>query len=146
ILTSELAYLLIHQVASFNSPVLFNVGLYHKYGIQGSGGQWAWSSAMHQAVETANAYERPQSSACFIQSLDADLMSIFELVKSEPRLFKSGSGSGTNFSRLRSKYEKLSGGGTSSGLMSFLGVFDKGAGSLKSAGTTRRAAKLVCVD
>src|SRR5262249_24482609 len=89
---------------------------------------------------------RPQCSACFIQEARDDLMSIYDLMKSEARLFKYGSGTGTNFSCIRGKQEKLSGGGTSSGLMSFLEVFDKAAGSTKSAGTTRRAAKMVCLD
>src|SRR5262249_13938006 len=95
---------------------------------------------------TANAYERPQCSACFIQSVEDDLMSIFDLVKNEARLFKYGSGTGTNFSKVRGRQEKLSGGGLSSGLMSFLEVCDKGAGATKSGGTTRRAAKMVCLD
>src|SRR5207253_8486255 len=84
--------------------------------------------------------------ACFIQTASDDLMSIYELVKNEARLFKYGSGTGTNFSTIRGKQEKLSGGGTSSGLMSFLEVFDRAAGSTKSGGTTRRAAKMVCLD
>src|SRR6185437_868284 len=83
---------------------------------------------------------------CFIQSVEDDLMKIYDLVKHEARLFKYGSGSGTNFSKLRSRYEKLSGGGFSSGLMSFLEVFDRSAGATKSGGTTRRAAKMVCLD
>src|SRR5690606_3845627 len=96
--------------------------------------------------ETANAYERPQCSACFIQSVQDDLMSIYDLVKAEARLFKYGSGTGSNFSAIRGKQEKLSGGGTSSGLMSFLEVFDRAAAATKSGGTTRRAATIVCLD
>ena len=99
-----------------------------------------------EIVETANAYERPQCSACFIQKANDDLMSIYDLMKSEARLFKYGSGTGTNFSAIRGKQEKLSGGGTSSGLMSVLEVFDRAAGATKSGGTTRRAAKMVCLD
>jgi ribonucleoside-diphosphate reductase alpha chain len=99
-----------------------------------------------RVVETLGAYERPQCSACFIQAANDDLMSIYELVKSEARLFKYGSGTGSNFSSIRGKQEKLSGGGTSSGLMSFLEVFDRAAGATKSGGTTRRAAKMVCLD
>jgi ribonucleoside-diphosphate reductase alpha chain len=95
---------------------------------------------------TADSYARPQVSACFIQSVNDDLMSIFELVKNEARVFKYGSGTGTNFSKLRGRMEKLSGGGTSSGLMSFLEVLDRGAGATKSGGTTRRAAKMVVLD
>ena len=102
--------------------------------------------ADRQEIARRNAYERPQCSACFIQAVDDDLMSIYELVKSEARLFKYGSGTGTNFSTIRGKQEKLSGGGTSSGLMSFLEVLDRAAGATKSGGTTRRAAKMVCLD
>lgn len=143
---AELAYILVHQIAAFNSPVWFNCGLYQRYGIEGSGGNYAWSLDEHQIVETKTAYEQPQCSACFIQSVSDDLMSIYDLVKTEARLFKYGSGTGTNFSALRGKQEKLSGGGTSSGLMSFLEVFDRAAGATKSGGTTRRAAKMVCLD
>ncbi len=143
---AELSYLLIHQMGAFNSPVWFNLGLYHEYGIEGSGGNYAWDANAMRIVETKNAYERPQCSACFIQSAQDDLMSIFQLIKDEARLFKYGSGTGSNFSAIRGHQEKLAGGGTSSGLMSFLEVFDKGAGATKSGGTTRRAAKMVCLD
>jgi ribonucleoside-diphosphate reductase alpha chain len=143
---AELTHLLINQKGAFNSPVWFNCGLYHQYGIVGSGGNWCWDFDTNSVAQTTAAYMRPQCSACFIQSIHDDLTSIFDLVKSEARLFKYGSGTGTNFSTLRSKYEKLSGGGTSSGLMTFLEVFDRAAGSLKSGGTTRRAAKMVCLD
>ncbi|HEU4535383.1 MAG TPA: vitamin B12-dependent ribonucleotide reductase, partial [Polyangiaceae bacterium] len=143
---AELAHMLVHQVGAFNSPVWFNCGLFHRYGIEGSGGNWAWSEAAGEVVETKSAYEQPQCSACFIQSVNDDLMSLYELVKSEARLFKYGSGTGSNFSSIRGKQEKLSGGGTSSGLMSFLEVFDRAAGATKSGGTTRRAAKMVCLD
>jgi len=156
----ELSYLLVNQFGAFNSPVWFNCGLHRRYNITGSGGNCAVSwdyltsaSAARGAApgtapieETMSAYERPQCSACFIQNVDDDLMSIYELVKSEARLFKYGSGTGTNFSVIRGKQEKLSGGGTSSGLMSFLEVFDRAAGATKSGGTTRRAAKMVCLD
>ena len=143
---AELAYLLVSQKGAFNSPVWFNCGLWHEYGITGSGGNWYWDPERDEIVETKDAYSHPQCSACFIQSVQDDLMSIFDLIKSEARVYKYGSGSGTNFSCLRSKYEKLSGGGTSSGLMSFLEVFDRAAGATKSGGTTRRAAKMVIVD
>ena len=143
---SELVFLLVNQYGAFNSPVWFNCGLYHEYGIEGSGGNWGWDEQLEAATQTANAYARPQCSACFIQSVDDDLMSIYELIKSEARLFKYGSGTGSNFSAIRGKQEKLSGGGTSSGLMSFLEVFDRAAGATKSGGTTRRAAKMVCLD
>jgi ribonucleoside-diphosphate reductase alpha chain len=142
----ELTHMLITQKGAFNSPVWFNCGLYHQYGIAGTGGNWYWDFESQSVQQTTSAYARPQCSACFIQACRDDLMSIFDLVKSEARLFKYGSGTGTNFSPLRSKYEKLSGGGTSSGLMTFLEVFDRAAGSLKSGGTTRRAAKMVCLD
>jgi ribonucleoside-diphosphate reductase alpha chain len=142
----ELTHLLVHQMGAFNSPVWFNCGLAAEYGIQGSPGNWWWDDAQGCPVEIADSYLHPQNSACFIQSVDDDLGSIFELVKHESRLFKYGSGTGTNFSRLRGSMEKLSSGGTSSGLMSFLEVFDKGAGATKSGGTTRRAAKMVILD
>jgi ribonucleoside-diphosphate reductase alpha chain len=142
----ELTYLLVHQIGAFNSPVWFNCGLWHRYQIQGSGGNYTWDPSTDSIIQTDNAYERPQCSACFIQSVGDDLMSIYELVKTEARLFKYGSGTGTNFSALRGRQEKLSGGGTSSGLMSFLEVFDRAAGATKSGGTTRRAAKMVTLD
>jgi len=142
----ELTHLMVNQYGAFNSPVWFNCGLYHEYGIEGSGGNWAWAPSNDEMRETSNAYERPQCSACFIQAVEDDLMSIYELAKSEARLFKYGSGTGTNFSVIRGRQEKLSGGGTSSGLMSFLEVLDRAAGATKSGGTTRRAAKMVCLD
>ena len=159
---AELSFFLANQYGAFNSPVWFNCGLFQRYGIEGSGGNWAWdqtAAAYNNAnrgdhsvelqdefIETSNAYEYPQCSACFIQSVSDDLMSIFELIKNEARLFKQGSGTGTNFSPLRGAGEFLSGGGTSSGLMSWLRVGDAGGGSIKSGGTTRRAAKMVCLD
>jgi ribonucleoside-diphosphate reductase alpha chain len=142
----ELTYLLVTQRGAFNSPVWFNCGLWQEYGVRGSGGNWHWEEALGAPRMLENSYEHPQCSACFIQRVEDDLMSIFTLLQKEARVFKYGSGTGTNFSRLRSKYEHLSGGGTSSGLMSFLEVFDKGAGATKSGGTTRRAAKMVCLD
>ncbi|MDI1451353.1 vitamin B12-dependent ribonucleotide reductase [Polyangium sp. 6x1] len=152
---AELTFLLVNQYGAFNSPVWFNCGLWHRYGIVGAGGNYSWTETKQafdreegdgSIVEVPSAYEKPQCSACFIQSINDDLMSIYELVKSEARLFKYGSGTGTNFSTIRGKQEKLSGGGTSSGLMSFLEVFDRAAGATKSGGTTRRAAKMVCLD
>ncbi|MEM8610075.1 MAG: vitamin B12-dependent ribonucleotide reductase [Myxococcota bacterium] len=143
---AELAHLLINQKAAFNSPVWFNCGLYQRYGIEGSGGNYAWDPEQDIIFQTDTAYEHPQCSACFIQAVDDDLMAIYDLIKNEARLFKYGSGTGTNFSRIRGKQEKLSGGGTSSGLMSFLEVLDRAAGATKSGGTTRRAAKMVCLD
>jgi ribonucleoside-diphosphate reductase alpha chain len=143
---AELTFMLTNQYGAFNSPVWFNCGLFQEYGIEGSGGNWAWQKDTDTIGETANAYEHPQCSACFIQSVGDDLMAIYDLVKNEARLFKYGSGTGSNFSNIRGKQEKLSGGGTSSGLMSFLEVFDRAAGATKSGGTTRRAAKMVCLD
>jgi len=142
----ELKFMLMTQRGAFNSPVWFNCGLYHEYGIQGSGGNYAWDPGSDSFRETKNSYEHPQCSACFIQSVQDDLMSIFELSKNEARLFKFGSGTGSNFSKIRGRQERLSGGGTSSGLMSFLEVLDRGAGATKSGGTTRRAAKMVTLD
>jgi ribonucleoside-diphosphate reductase alpha chain len=142
----ELSHLLVHQFAAFNSPVWFNLGLHEQYGIRGSGGNHFHDPVTNSIRETSDAFEHPQCSACFIQSVDDDLMSIFDLMKNEARLFKYGSGTGTNFSRIRGRQEKLSGGGYSSGLMSFLEVLDRGAGATKSGGTTRRAAKMVCLD
>ncbi|MGE3974005.1 MAG: vitamin B12-dependent ribonucleotide reductase [Bdellovibrionales bacterium] len=143
---NDLAYLLLTQRAAFNSPVWFNCGLYQEYKIEGFSGNYRWDFDKADIVETKNAYEHPQCSACFIQSVDDDLMSIFDLAKQEARIFKYGSGTGTNFSKIRGAQEKLSGGGQSSGLMSFLEVLDRGAGATKSGGTTRRAAKMVCLD
>lgn len=148
-----LEQIVVSQMASFNSPVWFNCGLWSSYGVVGNDGNWAISlhslkdrSDRVEIRQLGNSFERPQVSACFIQSIEDDLNSIFDLVKSEARLFKYGSGSGTNFSNLRGRQELLSGGGTSSGLMSFLEVFDCAAGATKSGGTTRRAAKMVCLD
>ena len=142
----ELTWLLVHQFGAFNSPVWFNCGLFEAYGIRGSDGNWHWDPETNEIVSSGGNYEHPQGSACFIQSIQDDLMSIFDLVRNEARIFKYGSGTGSNFSNLRSNREHLSGGGTSSGLMSFLEVFDRAAGATKSGGTTRRAAKMVCLD
>ncbi|MFA6024300.1 MAG: vitamin B12-dependent ribonucleotide reductase [Candidatus Gracilibacteria bacterium] len=142
----ELKFMCITQRGAFNSPVWFNCGLYHEYGVVGDAGNYAWDFAEGKIVEIQNAYARPQCSACFIQKVDDSLMGIFDLAKNEAKLFKYGSGTGSNFSAIRSKYEILSGGGISSGLMSFLEVLDRGAGAIKSGGTTRRAAKMVVLD
>jgi ribonucleoside-diphosphate reductase alpha chain len=146
IFESELSHILVSQKGAFNSPVWFNVGLFHQYNIKGDGGNYYWDPESNTIKMTKDSFSNPQGSACFINGLDDDLMSIFELVKTEARLFKFGSGTGTNFSVLRSKQEKLSGGGTSSGLLSFLEVLDRGAAATKSGGTTRRAAKMVILD
>lgn len=143
---NELKKILYTQKASFNSPVWFNCGLFESYGVQSEGHRWAWSFKAKKIQPLNEVFERPQVSACFIQSIHDDLDSIFELVKNESVVFKYGSGSGTNFSALRSKYENLKGGGQSSGVIAFLEVFDRAAGSIKSGGTTRRAAKMVILD
>ncbi len=142
----ELKYILYSQKASFNSPVWFNVGLHQAYKIKSPSQHWAWDFKKKKVAVVEDAYLRPQASACFIQRIDDSIEGIFELAKTEAKLFKYGSGSGTNFSTLRSRYEELGSGGTSSGLMSFLDVLDRGAGAIKSGGTTRRAAKMVIVD
>lgn len=142
----EIKYILYSQKAAFNSPVWFNLGLKEFYGVKSKSEHFAWSYKKNKIEAVQDAYARPQTSACFIQSIEDNLESIFSLLKTEAKLFKYGSGSGTNFSNLRSKYELLSSGGSSSGLISFLEVLDKAAGAIKSGGTTRRAAKMVCVD
>ena len=144
---AELTHRLVNQMGAFNSPVWFNCGLSQEYGIKQEGsGHWFWDTKRDRIAQTKDAYSHPQCSACYIQSVGDDLMSIFELLKNEARLFKCGSGTGTNFSKIRGAMEHLSGGGTSSGLMSFLEVFDRGAGATKSGGITRRAAKMVSLD
>ena len=142
---SDLQWLLLHQYGAFNSPVWFNIGLFHQYGISGSGSNFAWDGK-EDFVQITNQYERPQGSACFIQSVEDDLESIFRLATNEANLFKYGSGTGSNMSLLRGANEKLSGGGQSSGLLSFLKVLDSAAGAIKRGGTTRRAAVMRCLD
>ena len=146
----EVAYMLIGQMGAPNSPQWFNTGLKYAYGIEGPAqGHFYVDSGSGETKESKDAYSRPQAHACFIQSVKDDLVNdggIFDLAMREARVFKFGSGSGTNFSNLRSSGEKLSGGGSSSGLMSFLKIFDSAAGAIKSGGTTRRAAKMVIVD
>ena len=142
----ELYVVLLRQYAAFNSPVWFNCGLFEAYGAYSDSSNFAWSEAGERVKPIANAYARPQCSACFIQSVDDSIESIYGLIGTEAKLFKHGSGTGTNFSTIRGKDEPLSGGGRSSGLMSFLHAFDAGAGALKSGGVTRRAAKMVCLD
>jgi len=146
IFEDELAHILLQQKASFNSPVYFNVGLFPCYGIMGHGENFVADPKTGKAVTHHSAYVHPQASACFIQDVKDDLLGIFDLLKSEAKLFKYGSGTGTNFSSLRSKGENLEGGGQSTGLISYLEIFDKAAQAIKSGGTTRRAAKMVVVD
>ncbi|MBU2514054.1 vitamin B12-dependent ribonucleotide reductase [bacterium] len=142
---NDLQWLLLHQYCAFNSPVWFNIGLHHKYDIKGNGENYAWDEK-DKYIKINNQYKRPQASACFIQSVEDDLASIFELAKNEANLFKYGSGTGSNMSKLRGSNERLSGGGLSSGLLSFLKVLDSAAGAIKSGGTTRRAAVMRCLD
>ncbi len=146
----ELAYMLATQKAAPNSPQWFNTGLHWAYGIDGpSQGHYYVDYKSGRLTKSASSYEHPQPHACFIQSVADDLVNeggIMDLWTREARLFKYGSGTGTNFSSLRGENEKLSGGGKSSGLMSFLKIGDRAAGAIKSGGTTRRAAKMVIVD
>jgi len=138
----ELTWLCLHQCVSFNSPVWFNVGLYHQYGIKGAMCNWHWDTASASARQPENPYEYPQASACFIQSVQDNMEDIMELARSEAMLFKFGSGTGTDLSTLRSHREKLSGGGKPSGPLSFMRVYDQIAAVVKSGGKTRRAAKM----
>ncbi|HEX9559306.1 MAG TPA: adenosylcobalamin-dependent ribonucleoside-diphosphate reductase, partial [Reyranella sp.] len=146
----EHCYMLAAQICAPNSPQWFNTGLHWAYGIDGPGqGHWFVDHRDGIAYPSSSAYERPQPHACFIQSVDDDLVNeggIMDLWVREARLFKYGSGTGSNFSALRGEGERLSGGGRSSGLMSFLKIGDRAAGAIKSGGTTRRAAKMVSVD
>ncbi|MCL2040246.1 MAG: adenosylcobalamin-dependent ribonucleoside-diphosphate reductase [Bacteroidetes bacterium] len=146
----EVVYMLLNQMAAPNSPQWFNTGLFNMYGIKGNKqGHYFVQNETGKTCESQDAYSRPQTSACFIQSIDDDLVNeggLFDLLCKEARIFKYGSGTGTNFSKIRGASEQLSGGGVSSGLMSFLKVFDRAAGAIKSGGTTRRAAKMVILD
>ena len=146
----EHRYMLAMQMGAPNSPQWFNTGLHWAYGIDGPGqGHFYVDYQTGELTRSVSAYEHPQPHACFIQSVDDDLVNengIMDLWVREARLFKYGSGTGSNFSKLRSENEKLSGGGRSSGLMSFLKIGDRAAGAIKSGGTTRRAAKMVVVD
>jgi ribonucleoside-diphosphate reductase alpha chain len=146
----ELCYMLATQRVAPNSPQWFNTGLHWAYGIDGPGqGHHYVDPFTGKLVKSKSAYEHPQPHACFIQSVSDDLVNeggIMDLWVREARLFKYGSGTGSNFSHLRGEGERLSGGGKSSGLMSFLKIGDRAAGAIKSGGTTRRAAKMVVVD
>ena len=146
----ELAYMLATQRVAPNSPQWFNTGLFWAYGIDGpSQGHFYVDWKTGELTRSKSSYEHPQPHACFIQSVADDLVNeggIMDLWVREARLFKYGSGTGSNFSQLRGQGEKLSGGGKSSGLMSFLKIGDRAAGAIKSGGTTRRAAKMVVVD
>ncbi len=146
----ELVYMMVHQMAAPNSPQWFNTGLAYAYGITGPAqGHFVVDPRTGEVSLADDAYTHPQPHACFIQSVDDDLVNeggIMDLWVREARLFKYGSGTGTNFSHLRGEGEKLSGGGKSSGLMSWLRIGDRAASAIKSGGTTRRAAKMVCLD
>ena len=146
----ELCYMLMNQMAAPNSPQWFNTGLHWAYGVDGpSQGHFYMDPTTAKLVKSKSSYEHPQPHACFIQAVDDDLVNaggIMDLWVREARLFKYGSGTGSNFSALRGENERLSGGGKSSGLMSFLKIGDTAAGAIKSGGTTRRAAKMVCLD
>lgn len=146
----EMCYMLANQMVAPNSPQWFNTGLHWAYGIDGpSQGHFYVDQVTEKLMNSTSAYERPQPHACFISSITDDLVNdggIMDLWIREARLFKYGSGTGSNFSNLRGRGEALSGGGKSSGLMSFLKIGDRAAGAIKSGGTTRRAAKMVVVD
>ncbi len=146
----EAAYMLLNQSSAPNSPQWFNTGLNFAYGITGNKqGHYYVNPDTGKVEKSKDAYTRPQPHACFIQSVSDDMLNeggIFDLITREARIFKFGSGTGSNFSQIRSSEEPLSGGGVSSGMMSFLKIFDKAAGAIKSGGTTRRAAKMVVVD
>lgn len=146
----ELRYMLTMQMVAPNSPQWFNTGLHWAYGIDGPGqGHYYVDPFTGKLTRSKSSYEHPQPHACFIQGVGDDLVNeggIMDLWVREARLFKYGSGTGSNFSRLRGEGERLSGGGRSSGLMSFLKIGDRAAGAIKSGGTTRRAAKMVVVD
>ena len=147
---AEMNYMLINQMAAPNSPQWFNTGLFSAYGINGPAqGHYYADPVTGEIKQSEDSYTHPQPHACFIQSIKDDLVNeggIMDLWTREARLFKYGSGTGTNFSAIRGEGEKLSGGGVSSGLMSFLKIGDRAAGAIKSGGTTRRAAKMVCLD
>ena len=146
----ELKFMLANQMAAPNSPQWFNTGLAHRYGITGTPqGFWYVDEGAGELISSPDAYSRPAPHACFIQSVEDDLVNdggIMDLWTREARLFKMGSGTGSNFSKLRAEGEPLAGGGRSSGLMSFLKIGDRAAGAIKSGGTTRRAAKMVILD
>jgi ribonucleoside-diphosphate reductase alpha chain len=143
-------YMLARQMAAPNSPQWFNTGLYAVYGIDGPAqGHYYYDPEEGAVKKSDSAYKRPQVHACYILSVKDDLVNeggIIDLIIREARLFKYGSGTGSNFSRIRAQHEKLSGGGVSSGLLSFLRIGDRSASAIKSGGTTRRAAKMVTLD
>ena len=138
----ELTWMCLNQHGAFNSPVWFNVGLFHQYGVEGAKCNWRWNPETMDVEQPENPYEFPQGSACFIQAVEDNMESIMGLATSEAMLFKFGSGTGTDLSTLRSYREKLAGGGKPSGPLSFMRVYDQVAAVVKSGGKTRRAAKM----
>jgi len=140
----DLTWLCVNQYGAFNSPVWFNVGLFHQYGVgkTSAKGNWFYNRQTKEGERAPTQYEYPQGSACFIQSVDDNMEDIMRLAYSEAMLFKYGSGTGTDLSPIRSSKEKLSGGGRPSGPLSFLKVYDQVANVVKSGGKTRRAAKM----
>jgi ribonucleoside-diphosphate reductase alpha chain len=140
----DLTWLCLHQYGAFNSPVWFNVGLHHQYGVGNNAGEggWFWDAGTGKARRSPSQYHYPQASACFIQGVKDNMEDIMRLATSEAMLFKFGSGTGTDLSTLRSSREKLSGGGKPSGPLSFLRIYDQVANAVKSGGKTRRAAKM----
>lgn len=148
---NELAYMMIHQYGALNSPQWFNTGMHWAYGIEGDAkGQYHFDFELNKAVKSINSFEHPQGHACFILGVKDDLFGpngIFDTARREAQIFYFGSGSGSNYSTLRGKGEPVSGGGISSGMMSFLDIYDVGGGAIKSGGKTRRAAKMdICSD
>lgn len=146
----EMCYMIVNQMAAPNSPQWFNTGLFEAYGITNDpDGSWFLNPATRELEQSPHRYARSAASACYISRVEDKLVgpgSIVNFAEREARLFSQGSGSGANFSNVRAAGERLSGGGTSSGVMSFLGFLDKAAGAIKSGGTTRRAAKMVILD
>ena len=148
---ADLCHMMIHQYGALNSPQWFNTGIHWAYGIDGDAkGQWHYDFEVNNAVKSTSSFERPQAHACFILGVKDDLFGengIFDTARREAQIFYFGSGSGSNYSSLRAKGEPVTGGGLSSGMMSFLEVYDVGGGAIKSGGKTRRAAKMdICSD
>jgi ribonucleoside-diphosphate reductase alpha chain len=146
IFQDELTYLLVHQFASFSSPVWFNCGLWQHYGRSSKGSAWYWDSGLNKVLQSTAAYRYPQCAACFINSVEDNMESILTLAKTEGMLFRWGFGTGTNLSSLRSSCESLSGGGLASGPVSFMRGYDAFAGVIKSGGKAPRAAKMVILN
>lgn len=142
----DLVWLLLHQYVSFNSPVWFNVGLHREYGVTTDPCNWYWDKRTNRIKQPQNPYEYPQTAACFLLHVDDNMESIMDLARTQANLFKFGSGSGVNLSTLRASCEGLSGGGHSSGPLSFMRVYDQVAETVASGGKNRRAAQLICLN